>query len=186
MWPLNKSEQAFLLSLARKAIASRLQNQPPPGPSEVPEGPLHEQCGAFVTLTQKSELRGCIGHIVSQRPLYETVMGCARSAAMQDPRFPPLTIEELPGTHIEISVLSPFFEVTDVNEIEVGKHGLMISRGPRRGLLLPQVATEHRLTRERFLDQTCLKAGLPPKAWKEPGTHIEGFTAFVFGEAGSD
>jgi hypothetical protein len=110
-------------------------------------------------------------------------MDCAIAAAMQDPRFSPLSLEELPRTHIEISVLSPFFEIQIVEEIEVGKHGLLISQGSRRGLLLPQVATEHGLTREKFLDQTCLKAGLPSKAWKEPGTRIEAFTAFVFGEA---
>jgi len=93
-----------------------------------------------------------------------------------------LTYAELTLTRIEISVLSPFFEIKDVNEIEVGKHGLLISRGHRRGLLLPQVASEHHFTRDTFLDQTCLKAGLPPRTWQETGTRIEAFTAFVFGE----
>ncbi|MGB7622911.1 MAG: AmmeMemoRadiSam system protein A [Terriglobia bacterium] len=184
MWQLSKSDQAFLLSLARKTISDHLQNQSVSPPGDVPEGPLLEKCGAFVTLTQDKQLRGCIGYTTSHKPLYETVMDCAISAATRDPRFGSMEIEELPRTHIEISVLSPFFEIKDVNEIEAGKHGLMISRGNRRGLLLPQVATEHHLNRERFLDQTCLKAGLPMKSWKDSGTRIEAFTAFVFGESG--
>ncbi len=183
MWQLNNSEQAFLLELARTTIDHHLRRQPPAPPGEVAPGPLHDACGAFVTLTQAGQLRGCIGYTVSPKPLFQTVMDCAISASTKDPRFPPMDIEELPRTHIEISVLSPFFEIKDVNEIEVGKHGLMISRGGRRGLLLPQVATEYHMNREKFLDQTCLKAGLPTKAWREPGTHIEAFTAFVFGEA---
>jgi uncharacterized protein len=185
MWQLSKADQAFLLSLARKTISEHLQNHSVSLPSPVPEGPLLEKCGAFVTLTQGKQLRGCIGYTASRKPLYETVMDCAISAATRDPRFSSLEIDELPRTHIEISVLSPFFEIQDVNEIEVGKHGLMVSRGNQRGLLLPQVATEHHLNRERFLDQTCLKAGLPVKSWKEPGMRIEAFTAMVFGETGN-
>lgn len=185
MWQLSKPDQAFLLTLARNTILGHLQHNPLPLPSDVPAGPLHEPCGAFVTLTQQQRLRGCIGYIISSKPLFETVMNCALSAATEDPRFTPMSLEELPQTHIEISVLSAFFEIKDINEIEPGKHGLMISRGGRRGLLLPQVATEYRLTREQFLDQTCLKAGLPPKAWQDAGARIEAFTAFVFGESDS-
>ncbi len=182
MWKLSSLEQSFLLSIARNAIDHHLRHEPFVPPPDIPAGPLLEPCGAFVTLTQNQQLRGCIGYIIAAKPLHETVADCAVSAAVHDPRFPPLEFAELRGTHIEISVLSPFFEIKDVNEIAVGTHGLMISRGSRRGLLLPQVATEYHLNREAFLDQTCLKAGLPPKAWKEPGTRIEAFTAFVFGE----
>ncbi|MBZ5535806.1 MAG: AmmeMemoRadiSam system protein A [Acidobacteriia bacterium] len=182
MWKLSKEDHSFLLSLARKTIFDHLHNQPLSPPGAIPEGLLLEKCGAFVTLTQAHQLRGCIGYTAALKPLYETIMDCAVSAATRDPRFAPLQAEELPRTHIEISVLSPMFEVKDVNEIVAGKHGLMISRGNRRGLLLPQVATEYHLTREKFLDQTCMKAGLPPKSWKEPGTRIEAFTAVVFGE----
>jgi uncharacterized protein len=182
MWKLSKEDQGFLLSLARKTIFDHLHNQPVSAPESLPEGSLLEKCGAFVTLTQENQLRGCIGYTAALKPLYETVMDCAISASTRDPRFVPLQAEELARTHIEISVLSPMFEVKDVNEIEAGKHGLMISRGNRRGLLLPQVATEYNLNREKFLDQTCLKAGLPPNSWKEPGTRIEAFTAFVFGD----
>ncbi|MBZ5552872.1 MAG: AmmeMemoRadiSam system protein A [Acidobacteriia bacterium] len=184
MWKLSNEDQAFLLRLARKTISDHLHNQPLSPPEPLPVGPLLEKCGAFVTLTQHNELRGCIGYTAALKPLFETVMDCAISAATRDPRFVPLKAEDLARTHIEISVLSPMFEVKDVNEIEAGKHGLMISRGNRRGLLLPQVATEYNLNREKFLDQTCMKAGLPPKSWKEPGTRIEAFTAFVFGEPG--
>jgi AmmeMemoRadiSam system protein A len=182
MWLLSEADQSFLLFLARQTIESRLKCEPVKVPTGVPEGPLRESCGAFVTLTLHKRLRGCIGYTVSSKSLFETVMDCAISAATEDPRFPPMSIQELPQTHIEISVLSPFFEIKDVDEIEVGKHGLLISRGRNRGLLLPQVATEYRMDRDKFLEQTCLKAGLPLRAWQEPGTRIEAFTAFVFGE----
>lgn len=182
MWPLSEPQQRFLLSLARQSIECQLQKLPLPEISNIPPGPLHQPCGAFVTLTQKGRLRGCIGYTASLKPLFETVMDCALSAATQDPRFPPLLPAELSEIQIEISVLSPFFEVRDVSEIQVGTHGLLISRGHHRGLLLPQVATAHHLNREKFLEQTCLKAGLPADAWREPRVHINAFTALVFGE----
>ncbi|MDD5543287.1 MAG: AmmeMemoRadiSam system protein A [Acidobacteriia bacterium] len=180
MWQLNKTEQSFLLSLARQSIDRSLSGSPPPSPQDVPPGPLQEPHGAFVTLTQRGRLRGCIGYTLPFKPLYETIMDCAVAAATRDPRFAPLSSRELPDTEIEISVLSPFFEIQNVEEIEVGKHGLMVARGGQQGLLLPQVATEHHFNRERFLEQTCLKAGLQETAWKEPGTRILAFTAFVF------
>ena len=182
MWQLSSADQTFLLSLARETISSYLRQEALPSPTDIPEGPLREPRGAFVTLMEHGQLRGCIGYTVATKPLFETVMDCAISAATRDPRFPAMSAEELPDTHIEISVLSPSCEIKDVSEIEVGKHGLMISKGGHRGLLLPQVATEYHLSRDKFLDQTCLKAGLPAKAWKAPGTRIEAFTAFVFGE----
>jgi AmmeMemoRadiSam system protein A len=182
MWQLSKPEQTFLLSLARSTIEAHLNDRLTSSPPDVPPGPLHAFCSAFVTLTRNQRLRGCIGHTIAAKPLFETIMDCAVAAATQDPRFPPLSLDELTQIEIEISVLSPFSEVKDVGDIEVGKHGLMISRGGRHGLLLPQVATEYHLTRDQFLDQTCLKAGLPAQAWKEAGTKITAFTAFVFGE----
>lgn len=182
MWQLNKIEQSFLLSLARQSIDGCLSGGPPPSPQKVPPGPLEEAHGAFVTLTQHGRLRGCIGYTLPFKPLFETIMDCAVAAATRDPRFAPLSADELPRTEIEISVLSPFFEIRGVEEIEVGKHGLMVSRGGQQGLLLPQVATEYHFNRERFLEQTCLKAGLPETAWKEPETKILAFTAFVFSE----
>lgn len=182
MRQLNKSEQDFLLHLARATIVTHLQNQPLPAILDVPEGPLRETCGAFVTLTRNLHLRGCIGYTTSNKPLYATVMDCAISAATEDPRFPHLDLEELPQTKIEISVLSPFWEIQDIDQIEVGTHGLLITRGKQRGLLLPQVAREHRFDRGKFLEQTCLKAGLSPQAWKESETQIKLFTALVFSE----
>lgn len=184
MPPLNEDEQRCLLSLARQAIRAALRSEaldltalvgslPSPGLSEVG--------AAFVSLHRHGCLRGCVGYIVARKPLYETVAEAATAAAFHDMRFPPLKEDELEGLEIEISVLSPFSAVAP-EEIRPGEHGLMISRGPQRGLLLPQVATEYGWTRERFLEETCLKAGLEPDAWKK-GARIEAFTACVFSEA---
>jgi AmmeMemoRadiSam system protein A len=120
--------------------------------------------------------------IEAVKPLYQTVAEMAVAAAVEDPRFPPLTLDELPLITIEISVLSPLEEVEDVEEIEVGKHGLYIIRGFYRGLLLPQVATEYNWDRETFLQHTCLKAGLPTDCWQDQETKIYKFSAEVFGE----
>jgi len=182
MSPLDESQRQFLLRLARQAIEASVRN--PAGGSlpsvERPEGPLAVNCGAFVTLHKGGRLRGCIGNIEASQPLYQTVMECARSAALRDPRFDPVSPEELPLLHLEISVLSPLKEIRP-EEVEVGRHGLLISRGFQRGLLLPQVAVEFQWDREEFLEETCLKAGLPPDAWKH-GAKIQAFTAQVFGE----
>jgi AmmeMemoRadiSam system protein A len=135
-----------------------------------------------VTLTKRGDLRGCIGYVRAVKPLRETVAEMAVQAALHDPRFPPVSASELSGIDIEISVLSPLEEVTDVSQIEVGKHGLVIQEGARSGLLLPQVATEYGWDRETFLDHTCLKAGLPAGSWKRKGVVLLKFTAEVFGE----
>jgi AmmeMemoRadiSam system protein A len=126
-------------------------------------------------------LRGCIGYVIALLPLWQTVMECSIAAATQDPRFVPVQVKELQAIDIEISVLSPLEKVADPETIQVGSHGLVISQHGRRGLLLPQVAVEYRMDRERFLQETCRKAGLPADAWKK-GAEIECFTAFVFGE----
>ena len=139
--------------------------------------------GAFVTLESEGELRGCIGHILAQEPLAATVQQAAVSAATGDPRFPPLTLEELEKITVEISVLSPLRRITDVEEIEVGKYGLFIVAEEGSGLLLPQVATDEGWTRDQFLDALCRKAGLPEDAWRSGGTTLYTFTAIVFGEA---
>jgi AmmeMemoRadiSam system protein A len=126
-------------------------------------------------------LRGCIGHIEASAPLSETVRECAVAAAVRDPRFEPITSLELADLRIEISVLSDLIDVRP-EEVEVGRHGLLISRSFRRGLLLPQVATQWHWDREQFLEQTCLKAGLPADAWRQDA-RIQAFTADVFAEA---
>ena len=138
--------------------------------------------GAFVTITIGGELRGCIGTFREDTPLYRTVAQMAVAAAREDPRFPPLTAAELPKIHVEISALTPMKPVADVREIEVGRHGLYITKGFSSGVLLPQVATEYGWDRTTFLEQTCRKAGLPKNAWQE-GAKILSFEAEVFGES---
>ncbi len=177
--PLSEAEKQTLLSVARKALEEavrhhRLSEVEPPAES------LREKCGAFVTLRKGHRLRGCIGFVEPVRPLFHTVRECAMAAALHDPRFDPVPPEELPQLKLEISVLSPLREI-DPSQIEVGRHGLVVSRGFQRGLLLPQVAVEWKWDRERFLEETCLKASLPPDAWKH-GATVQAFTAEVFSE----
>ena len=143
---------------------------------------LSEKYGAFVTLHIHGQLRGCIGFIVGYRPLNETLSELSRLAAFKDPRFPPLSVDEYDDIDIEVSILSPIENLGSPEDIEIGKHGLIIKRGFKSGLLLPQVATENNWQRDQFLSHTCLKAGLPPDAWKEKDTEMQYFTAYVFGE----
>ncbi|MFH1069293.1 MAG: AmmeMemoRadiSam system protein A, partial [Candidatus Glassbacteria bacterium] len=143
---------------------------------------LAEKRGAFVTIKERGQLRGCIGMIVGMRPLVETVSEMAVAAAARDPRFNPVTVDELALLEVEISALSPITPVGDVSRIQVGRDGLIVRRGQFQGLLLPQVATEYGWDRDTFLAQTCRKAGLPPDAWKLKDTEISSFSAEVFGE----
>jgi AmmeMemoRadiSam system protein A len=144
---------------------------------------LTRPSGAFVTLHDHGgDLRGCIGSVEAVAPLAQAVASSAINAAFRDPRFFPVTREELPNLHLEISVMSPIVPVHDVDEIEVGRDGLIVTRGSRAGLLLPQVATEYDWDRETFLSQTCVKAGLPPESWRGGGCRIERFSAEVFSE----
>ena len=138
--------------------------------------------GAFVTLHRRGRLRGCVGQITSTVPLVQVIVSSAKAAALEDSRFDPVRPEEVAEISIELSILSPSHDVSP-GEIEPGKHGLIVSYGWQRGVLLPQVATEHRWTAMRFLEETCVKAGLEPNAWKDPKTHIQAFTAEVFGES---
>jgi AmmeMemoRadiSam system protein A len=178
---LNEQDQKELLRIAREALEAHLKGGDLRAiRSDLPN--LLHPVGAFVSLHKQGDLRGCIGHLISDHPLYETVKAMAVAAASQDYRFKPLRAEELGEVDIEISVLSPFREVRDIHEIHVGKHGLMITQGRNRGLLLPQVAIEYGWTREEFLSHTCLKAGLPPDAWMNESVRIELFSAQVFGE----
>ena len=139
-----------------------------------------ESRGAFVTINKKGQLRGCIGYIEGRGPLYKTVEKMAEEAAFRDPRFDPVKERELPELEIEISVLTPLKKITDINEIEVGKHGIYIKKGWNSGLLLPQVATDYGWDRLTFLEHTCQKAGLPANAWKEKNTEIYIFSADIF------
>jgi len=179
MGQLNEADQQELIRLARQALEESVRHHRLSKTQE-PQGMLCDQGGAFVTLHKAGRLRGCIGYIEAARPLYQTVRECALAAALHDPRFSPVTPDELDSLRLEISVLSPLTEIRP-EQVEVGRHGLLISRGFQRGLLLPQVAVEWKWDRERFLAETCLKAGLPRDAWKQ-GATLQAFTAQVFSE----
>ena len=179
MSPLTDDEKRFLLRLARRSVEACVRSEKREQPPEVPPR-LETPGGAFVSLHERGNLRGCIGYVQTIHPLYRAVMEAAEAAALRDPRFPPVQTAELPRLALEISVLSPFRRVRP-EEIKVGIHGLMITERGARGLLLPQVALEHHWERERFLEETCRKAGLPRDAWQR-GAKIEAFTAEVFSE----
>jgi AmmeMemoRadiSam system protein A len=177
---LSEDDRAKLLQLAHRAIVETVTRRELPG--NIPHhGILGQPHGVFVTLHKRGELRGCIGTTETTEALADAVVRCAASAALHDPRFPPVTTEETHELEIEISVLSPLQQIQP-EAIEIGKHGLVISDVNHRGLLLPQVAVEHRLTREQFLAETCRKAGLPRDAWQSPATHIQAFTCEIFAD----
>jgi len=178
---LDDSDKSELLTLARTTLETYFsENRVPDYHTTRPE--LLARRGAFVSLHRGEELRGCIGQIFADRELFRIVQNCALSAALEDSRFYPVTSEELPELTIEISALTPLQRVRNVEEIEVGKHGIYIIRGSHRGLLLPQVATQYEWDRDTFLSQTCRKAGLPESAWCDPQTSIQVFSAEVFSE----
>lgn len=180
---LTAVEKKTLLDIAKRTIESRLTGDKHPEFEFISEK-LKEKRGAFVTIKKDEKLRGCIGYIKAVKPLYQTVEEMAEAAAFNDPRFMPLNREELNDLDIEISVLTPLKLVKDIHEIEVGIHGIYIIKGAHSGLLLPQVATEYGWDRQTFLEQTCLKAGLPSNAWKDENTEFYIFSADVFSETG--
>lgn len=177
---LNHEQRARLLSVARASLRHAVGKGPAPDlTTDDPE--LTRESGAFVTLEMGGQLRGCIGYIEPIAPLIETVSRMARAAALEDPRFDPVVAAEEPRITIEISVMSPIEPVPDLNLIEVGRHGLVVEQAGRRGLLLPQVPGDWGWNREEFLAHTCMKAGLPPDAYKR-GAKVYWFEAEVFGE----
>ncbi|MEA2336699.1 MAG: uncharacterized protein QOE82_706 [Thermoanaerobaculia bacterium] len=183
MFELNDDQRKTLLGIARQSIAAVLDGRAPQWDADDLDDVLRDPAGAFVTLnTRESDLRGCIGSIRAVEPLYRAVASSAISAAFRDPRFEPVQAGELEQLHLEISVMGPIEEVKDINDIVVGRDGLIISRGRYAGLLLPQVATEYGWDRETFLDHTCVKAGLPRGAWRAEDCRVEKFSALVFGE----
>jgi AmmeMemoRadiSam system protein A len=182
MSPLDNNERRGLLKLARFAVEKAAERGSLEGIGVDPlPGRLGEPAGAFVTLRRGKQLRGCIGHLEAASPLGLAVAWAAQAAALEDPRFERVRPDEVGELTIEISVLTPFEEIAP-EKVVPGTHGLVIQQGNRRGLLLPQVATEHNLGRERFLEETCTKAGLPRDAWRDPTTHVFAFTAEVFSE----
>lgn len=179
---LSTKEKDLLILAARESIKSLFEksNIPQIDYSAYPN--LKLNAGAFVTLKIKNELRGCIGFISSEQPLFETVCEVAKHAANEDPRFPVLTKREFNLVDIEISVLSPLRKISDYSEIKIGEHGLLVEEGFNRGLLLPQVATENNYSVEQFLSSICMKAGLSPDTWKRKKLNLKVFTAVVFDE----
>jgi len=178
---LNLDQKKTLLEVARKTIENTVCGKSLPD-FNIEDEILNSFCGAFVTIHKKGNLRGCIGNIIGQLPLWITVKKMAVEACMHDPRFSPVSAGELADIDIEISVLSPFEIITDINLIEVGVHGLFIKHGFYQGLLLPQVATEYGWGRTEFLEHTCMKAGLDKNCYREKGCQIQVFSATVFGE----
>ena len=178
MPPLTEEHRKILLRLARQALEEGVCGAVEPKELPAPPLALLEPRGVFVTLLKHGELRGCIGQVQTSAPLYRTVQECAVAAALSDPRFRPVTPDEAPSLHMEISVLSTPAEIAP-HQIVIGRHGLIITQGWQRGLLLPQVPVTWNWDREQFLEETCLKAGLATDAWKK-GARIEAFTAEVF------
>lgn len=178
---LSKEEKTKLLEIAKFSIIEAVTGKRQFFPN-VTEERLKENCGAFVTIKENNQLRGCIGYIQAVKPLYETIKDVAKSAAVNDYRFNPVGQDELGKLELEISVLTPLKKINDISEIEVGKHGLIMKKGFNSGLLLPQVATEYGWDRDTFLQETCRKAGLSQDAWKDKSTEIYTFSAEVFGE----
>jgi AmmeMemoRadiSam system protein A len=178
--PLTPAEEKACLDLARRALEHYFETG---GvlPAPVKSGRLKETRGAFVTLNVDGDLRGCVGYPLPVKPLDETIIEMAVAAASQDTRFEPLRPQEMARLKIDISVLGLPEPISDPAEVEVGRHGIIVSKGFRRGLLLPQVPGEYGWDRETYLRHGCLKAGLPPDEWKK-GAKIEVFTAQVFSE----
>lgn len=178
---LTAVERRALVAIARDAVVARVTGQPDP-----PYGDLlfPEAAGVFVTVKVRGDLRGCLGTLEACRRLAADVAACAGNAATRDPRFSPISHDELAMLALEVSVLGPFelCEPPGPGSFTVGLHGLLVERGRHRGLLLPQVASEWGWTPQQFLRQTCLKAGLPPDAWQRD-TAVYRFTAEVFGDA---
>lgn len=183
---LNETHRRTLLGLARESIAAALDGRQPRLVEADFDEILRTPSGVFVTLTIAGQLRGCIGSIEPIAPLYQAIVRSATNAAFRDPRFVPLTREELRRIRLEVSVMGPVVPVQEIEEIVVGRDGLIISRGSSAGLLLPQVATDYEWDRETFLSQTCVKAGLPPTLWRTGQCRIERFSAEVFGEVDMD
>jgi AmmeMemoRadiSam system protein A len=180
---LSDAEKSELLALARKSVEYVVQEKSAYEPPASANATLNQERGAFTTLKESGELRGCIGYTSAAKPLYITVRDTATLAAMRDTRFPQVSASELPKLEYEISVLSPLRRVTDIQQIKVGQHGLLMKNGDSyEGLLLPQVPVEQKWDRQTFLEQTCRKAGMQSNCWMDEDTDIFSFTAVVFGE----
>lgn len=185
--PLAPSSRRILLALARAAVEATVTRAARPRAPAIVDGELPEELlrpfPAFVTLTEQGELRGCMGRLDEDAAVWENVVAAAATAAVGDPRFDPLDAAELDSIELEISVLSAPLEIADPEQFDPLRHGIVVERGSRRGLLLPQVARERGWGRRETLEAACWKAGLAPDAWRDPGTRLSVFTATVFDEA---
>jgi AmmeMemoRadiSam system protein A len=179
---LSIEEKRILISVAKNAVEKEFNNIPPIEVDFQKYPLLNSTSGAFVTLTRDDRLRGCIGYIISDKPLVDTVTEAAVQAAKHDPRFPSISFEEFPNIDFEISVLSKPFPMESYEDIILGQHGLILTEQGRRGLLLPQVPIEHNMNKEEYLNALCQKAGFHPDLWKEKQLKLEAFTALVFSE----
>ncbi|MDR1777470.1 MAG: AmmeMemoRadiSam system protein A [Desulfovibrio sp.] len=180
---LEEKDKACLAALAKQSIQSAFD-----GASAAPElpttfagdSPLRRNLGVFVTLSLRGRLRGCIGAIIGREPLYINVWRMARAAAFEDGRFRPLTPDEWRNCEVDISVLDELTPCPDPEKVEIGRHGLVLQYGGRSGVFLPQVPVEQGWDRLRYLDHLCLKAGVPPGAWRKPEARLYWYEAFVF------
>ena len=177
---INETDEKPLLTIARHALEARVVGSRPP--HVVCTGPLALRCGAFVSIHNGDELRGCLGRVSTDSPLGATLVYLGGAVADSDPRFPPVLPEELPLLLMEISLLTAERPISSIDEITIGRHGLIVEQGRSRGLLLPQVATEFGWDRDTFLDHACLKARLPRDAWRS-GARILIFEARIFAES---
>lgn len=180
---LSARDKRELLALARRSVEYAVRERKPYEPAASASETLNRERGAFVTLKKSGELRGCIGYTSAVKPLYITVRDTAMFAALRDTRFHPVAASELSHLEYEVSVLSPLRRVTDVRQIQVGQHGLLMKNGDYEGILLPQVPVDEKWDRQTFLDETCRKAGMRADCWKDEDTDIFMFTAVVFGES---
>jgi len=178
---LSRPEKDTLLEIARKSVETAVRDRKVYECAAPKAEALVQERGAFVTLTKNGELRGCIGYVAPMKPLYLAVRDVAMMAAVRDTRFAPVNAKELPDLEYEISVLSPLRRVLDPQEIKIGQHGLLIRNGDREGILLPQVAVDEKWDRLTFLEEVCVKAGLPRHAWQHPDSDLFRFTALIFG-----
>lgn len=175
-------EKKILLETARTSINSVFTQEKISEPDYIKHPIFKSHAGAFVTLTQQGVLRGCIGYIVSDQPLFQIVCEAAIQASQNDPRFQSVRQSEIKNLAIEISILSEPFPLNSYDEIEIGKHGLILEEEGRRGLLLPQVPVEHHMNRDQYLDSICRKSGFPADYWRTKQLKLSGFTAAVFSE----
>jgi len=180
---LSDRDKNELLALARKSVEQAVEQRKQYEPGATASEALNQDRGAFVTLSEAGELRGCIGYTSATKPLYLTIRDTATLAALRDPRFPPVSASELPRLEYEISVLSPLRRVMDIQQIQIGRDGLLMKNGDHEGLFLPQVPVEQKWGLQKYLQELCVeKANMPSNCWQDPNTDIFRFTAVVFGE----